>query len=170
MFKPDLNSRDLRETKNKEEKHPQSADRKEEVKLSFKMRFDYKGSPRPARLFFGGKKTEEVAEEVREKQITLWRNMPLQGIEVISIDAGETYILHDEKKGEDLAFAPLEIHLQADSLEDIIRFIMKEEFRRIEILQPLDIKLTNKEAERLLFKVNDLLQEKLSLLLKEGSR
>jgi len=170
VFKPELDNRDFREKRKKEEKPVEELPREEQVKLKFKLRFDYKGNPRPARFFFGGKKTEDVAEEVREQQITLWRNMPLQGIYVESIDLGDIYNLYDEVLGDEVAYAPLELIVYSDSIEDIIGFIMKEEFRKIEIMQPGTIELSSKEAERLLFKINELLQEKLSARTKETRR
>ena len=170
MFKPELENRDMRDKRKKEEQPVDGTAREEQVKLMFKIRFDYKGNPRPARFFFGGKKTEDVAEEIREQQLSLWRNMPLQGVSVESIDLGEIYNLYDDSLGEEVAFAPLELMVKTDSMEDILRFIMREEFRKIEIIEPHTIKLSSKEAERLLFKVNGLLQEMLFLRLKENNR
>lgn len=170
MFKPDLDSRELREKRKKEELPVEKIDAEKTEKLTFKIRFDYRGNPRPARFFFGRKKTEDVAEEIRERQIALWRNMPLQGIQVESIDLGEIYSLYDQRKGEDVAFAPLEIQVRADTMEDILRFIVREEFRKIEILEPSSIRLTSKEAERFLFRVHDLHHEKLMARLNESSK
>ena len=45
---------------------------------------------------------------------------------------------------------PPELVVSADSLEDLLRFIIREEFRRIEILEPASILLNNREIERLL--------------------
>jgi len=170
VFKPDLDSRDLREKRKKDEPPVERIEEEKPAKLTFKIRFDYRGNPRPARFFFGRKKTEAVAEEIREQQIALWRNMPLQGIQVESIDLGEIYSLYDEHKDEDVAFAPLEIRVRADTIEDILRFVLREEFRKIEILEPPSIKLSSKEAERFLFKVYDLHRERLLARLKESSK
>ena len=138
--------------------------------LRFKVRFDYKGPPKPARFFFGKKDTEEVAQEIRDQQLSLWRNIPLQGIHVESIDLGEIYMIYDEELDDEVAFAPIELVVSADSLEDLIRFIIKDEFRRIEILEPKTITLTSKEMERMLFKTSEFLQKKFELLAKENTR
>ena len=57
--------------------------------------------------------------------------------------------------------------MTADTLEDLLRFIFREEFRRIELLEPGSILLSKKEIERLLFRVNEFLQTKLLLLSRE---
>ncbi|MGI6318668.1 MAG: hypothetical protein ACOX1J_08135 [Dethiobacteria bacterium] len=164
MLRTEINSRDReKENNNLHENHPNS-------KLKFKVRFDYKGKPKPARFFFGGKKTENVAHDYREQQVQLWRNVPLQGINVENMDLGEIYSVYDEESNEEIAYAPLELVVSADSLEDLLRFIIREEFRRIEILEPASILLNNREIERLLFKINEHLQHRISFLLRENNR
>lgn len=163
-MRTEINSRDReKENNNLHENHPNS-------KLKFKVRFDYKGKPKPARFFFGGKKTENVAHDYREQQVQLWRNVPLQGINVENMDLGEIYSVYDEESNEEIAYAPLELVVSADSLEDLLRFIIREEFRRIEILEPASILLNNREIERLLFKINEHLQHRISFLLRENNR
>ncbi len=100
----------------------------------------------------------------------LWRNVPLQGINVENMDLGEIYSVYDEESNEEIAYAPLELIVSADSLEDLLRFIIREEFRRIEILEPASILLNNREIERLLFKINEHLQHRISFLLRENNR
>ncbi len=164
MLRTEINSREKeKENNNLRDNYPNS-------KLKFKVRFDYKGKPKPARFFFGGKKTESVAHDYREQQVQLWRNVPLQGISVENMDLGEIYSVYDEESNEEIAYAPLELAVNADSLEDLLRFIIREEFRRIEILEPTSILLTNKEIERLLFKINEHLQNRMNLLLRENNR
>lgn len=167
MLKSEVNSWEKNE-KNEytQENHPMETN----SRLKFKIRFDYKGKPRPPRLFFGGKKTEDVALEIRDQQVSLWRNIPLQGLFVEDIELGEIYNVYDEELDEDVAFAPLEMLVCADCLEDMLRFILREEFRRIEILEPRSIHLSNKETEKLLFKINELLQQKIYLKQKENTR
>lgn len=160
MLRPEINSREKEKEKEIKESHSNT-------KLKFKIRFDYKGKPKPARFFFGGKKTEDVAQEFREQQVARWRNIPLQGITVENIDPGEIYNVYDEEIDEEIAYAPLELLVTADSLEDLLRFIFREEFRRIEVLEPSSILLDKKEIERLLFRVNEFLQTKLLLLSRE---
>ncbi|RJX23671.1 MAG: hypothetical protein C4554_10380 [Dethiobacter sp.] len=164
MLKSEINSRE------KEEKSERPREQLINTRLRFKVRFDYKGKPRPARFFFGGRRTESVAQEFREQQVALWRNVPLQGIYVENMDLGEIYSVYDDEMDEEIAFAPLELMVSADSLDDLLRFIVREEFRRIEILEPGSIILNGKEIERLLFKINELFQNRLLLRLKESSR
>ena len=52
----------------------------------------------------------------------------------------EIYSVIDEITGRRLCYAPVIITFTADTLEDVVRFIMKEEFRTIEILQPEQMK------------------------------
>lgn len=167
MLKSDVNSREKNEKKEyQQENNSQTAN----SRLKFKIRFDYKGKPRPARLFFGGKKNEDVALEIRDQQVALWRNIPLQGLYVDDIELGEIYNVYDEELDEEVTFAPLEMMVYADCLEDMLRFILREEFRRIEILEPRNIHLTNKETEKLLFKVNELMQQRSYQRQKENTR
>jgi len=164
MLKSEINARE------KEERNDYPREQTFNSSLKFRVRFDYKGKPRPARFFFGGKRTENVAQEFREQQVALWRNVPLQGINVENMDLGELYSVYDEEMDEEIAFAPLELIVRADSLEDLLRFVVREEFRRIEILEPSNIVLTGKEIERLLFKINEFFQNRLALRLRESSR
>ncbi|MGI6574460.1 MAG: hypothetical protein ACOX3A_01080 [bacterium] len=120
-----------------------------------KLRFDYRGVIKPSRFLFGAKNTERVAEETREQQIALLRNVPLQGLQIEDTNTSfEIYHIYDEELGTEIAFAPAEVIVRADSLEEILRFIMKEEFRKIEVLEPDEFNLSRYELERLLFKVN----------------
>jgi len=123
--------------------------------LKAKVRLDYKGAGRPGRFLFGGKNTERIAEETREQQAALLRNVPIQGIVIENIDMSqEVYTVTDEVNNQEIAFAPLILDLVADGLEDVIRFIARDEFRKIEILEPAEVYLTKHDMERLLFKMN----------------
>ena len=162
MLKSEINSRE------KEEKSEALKEQRVYSRLKFRVRFDYKGKPRPARFFFGGKRTENVAQELRDQQVALWKNVPLQGINIENMDLGEVYSVYDEEMDEEIAFAPLELIVSADSLEDLLRFVFREEFRRIEILEPGNLILSGKEIERLLFKMNELFHNRLLLSLRES--
>ena len=116
------------------------------------------------------RKTEDVAQEIREQQVALWRNIPMQGSYIENIDLCEIYSVYDEEMDEEIAYAPLELIVSAESLEDLLRFIMKEEFRRVEILEPASIVLNNKEMERVLFKMNELMQDRIMQKLRENNR
>ncbi|NLM52598.1 MAG: hypothetical protein GX197_07235 [Firmicutes bacterium] len=124
-------------------------------KIRAKIRFDYKGKSRPARFFFGGKNSEEVADELREQQAALWRNVPLQGIMIEKIDLGEIYFVYDEETDDEVAFAPLELEVIADSLWFLVRFAVREEFRRVKIIEPPELTLSLQEMEQIFFEVHN---------------
>ncbi len=156
MLKTDTGTRE-KEKKDYPVDHHAGIDNK---RIKFKVRFDYRGKPKPARFFFGGRKTEDVAQEIREQQVALWRNLPLQGILVEGIDLGEIYNLYDEELDDEVSFAPLELIVYADTLEDLLRFIMREEFRRIEIIEPPSLLLSSRDVEKLLFRIGEMMQKK----------
>ncbi len=123
--------------------------------LRLRVRFDYLGRVREKKLF-GNKGSEELAEEIRQHKVSQIRNVPLQGIHIEDIDMSqEIYSVIDEITGRRLCYAPVIITFTADTLEDVVRFIMKEEFRTIEILQPEQMEISRIELERLLLRIND---------------
>lgn len=125
-----------------------------------KVRLDFKGTGKPGRFLFGGKATDKAAEEAREQQVAIFRNVPLQGIHIIDIDVStEVYTVYDEITNSDTAYAPLVLTIKADGLENVIRFITREDFRKIEILDPASISLGHNDIERLLFRVHEEMKE-----------
>ena len=125
-------------------------------KLRMRARFDYAGRERGGRLFFGSKNGEEVAEEIRQRQASLLRNMPIQGILIEEIDMGqEVYSVTDDITGKTTTYAPITVAFYADTIEDAIRFTMKEEFRTIETLGPETLELGKSEIDRILLKANE---------------
>lgn len=123
--------------------------------LRLKLRLDYKGEAQ-SRFFFGGKTSEQVADEIREQRAALLRNVPYQGITINDIDLSlETYSIYDEFSGDEVSFAPIILDLNVNSIEDVIRFIMQDEFRKIDVLEPEEIVLNRQDLERLLFKINE---------------
>lgn len=140
-------------------------------KIRFKVRFDFKGEYKPGRFLFGGKPIEQVAQEVRDEQLALLKNIPVQGISFIDCDVSQDpYVVHDETLDEKVAYAPCEITMHADSIEDMIRFVMREEFRKLEILEPPQILITSKDLERILFRMNEEFKNQLLLLLRKIKR
>lgn len=124
-------------------------------KLRLKVRFDYISQGRTGKLF-RNKGSEQLAEEIRQHKVSQIRNVPLQGIHIEDIDMSqEVYSVIDEITGRRICYAPVVIVFSADSLEDVLRFIMKEEFRTIEILQPEQLELSRLELERLLLRINE---------------
>ncbi|MBS4023059.1 MAG: hypothetical protein KGZ79_11685 [Dethiobacter sp.] len=139
----------MEETKIQEEKVMQI------TRIRAKVRFDYRGKPRPSRFFFGGKSTEEVAGELRYQQAALWRNVPIQGVLVENIELGEIYTVFDEEVDDDVAFAPLELDVVADCLENLVLFAAREEFRRLQIREPERIVMPRQEMERIFFQMHE---------------
>ena len=131
-------------------------------KILFKVRFDYRGEHKPGRFLFGGKSIELMAEENREEKVTLLKNLPVQGVSFKDYDiTPEPYVVYDDNLGERVAYAPAVITVQADSIEDMVKFIMREEFRKLEVLEPSQMFITNKDLERVLFKMNEELRKQL---------
>lgn len=125
-----------------------------------KVRLDFKGTGRPGRFLFGGKNTDKAAEEAREQQVAIFRNVPLQGISIIDIDVStDVYTVYDEITNSDTAYAPLVLTVKADALENVIRFITRDDFRKIEVLDPAYMSLTHADIERLFFRVHEEMKE-----------
>jgi hypothetical protein len=60
--------------------------------------------------------------------------------------------------GAPVAYAPIQVTIQAEVIEDVVRFIMQEEFRKVELLEPDQVVLGKHDIERLLFKMNEELR------------
>ncbi|ADG82473.1 hypothetical protein Tfer_0493 [Thermincola ferriacetica] len=124
--------------------------------LKAKIRLDYKGITKPAKFLFGGKSTDQAAEEMRDQQVALLRNVPLQGIKVEDVDMSlDVYTVYDEIQNTHVAYAPVVLTVVADSLEDIVRFVARDEFRKIEILEPDNMVLSRMDTERILFRLSE---------------
>ncbi|NMA52867.1 MAG: hypothetical protein GX949_07685, partial [Peptococcaceae bacterium] len=92
--------------------------------ILFKVRLDFKSNGKPGRLLFGGKTSEKTAEELREQQMAIFRNVPIQGIQIMDIDIStDIYTMYDELENTDAAYAPMVLTVKADNLECIVRFI-----------------------------------------------
>jgi hypothetical protein len=124
-------------------------------RIRMRVRFDYHGKTRQGKLF-GSKSGDQAAEELRQHKVSLIRNVPIQGIYIEDIDMSqEVYTVLDEVTGKMMAYAPVTITFAADSLEDAVKFTMKEEFRTIEVLEPEELTLSRLDTERLLLKICD---------------
>jgi hypothetical protein len=127
-----------------------------QTRIRFRVRMDYKGVGKSGRLFFSSKNIEKLAEETRDHQVALLRNVPVQGVHIEDIEmSGEVYTIFDEELNAEVAYAPAIFIMNCDSLEDIIRFLAREEFRKIEIIEPENLYLSNHDVERLFFKIGD---------------
>ena len=81
----------------------------------------------------------------------------------------DIYSVMDEFSGKTVSYAPVSICLQANSFEDAIKFIMKEEFRTIEVIEPPEVTLNYLEVEKIFIRMNeelinykDILEKKLN--------
>lgn len=133
----------------------------EENFIRCKIRLDFMGLAKPSKFFIGGKDMIEVAEEVREKQIMAWQNIPMQGIEIEHIEQKEPYIIFEEYYNEEVAYAPVEIILTANSCTDLLPLILKPEIRKIDIYEPDAVKFTRASLEKLFIKTNEELHKQL---------
>ncbi len=131
-------------------------------KIRMKIRLDYRGLPQPGRLFFKRKSIEEAAEDQREQKMALWQNLPVQGVNILDIKVYDIYTVTEEEDGyeEEVAYAPIELIVSADSLEDCAYIVSREEFRRVEIINPkVGIKLTAREAEKLFLRFSEFFKK-----------
>ena len=130
-----------------------------------KVRLDFRARGRDRSFLFKGKHTERAAEDARERQTSLFRNIPVQGAEIIDIDAGtEVYIVYDEAAHTEVAYAPLILTIKADNVESLLKFIARDEFRKIEVLDPASLTLSHTEIERILFRFFEETQELRAML------
>ena len=123
--------------------------------LRVKIRLDFKGQAKAGRFLFGGKQVDKAAEEARDHHVALLRNVPVQGVYIEDIDMSiEVYTVWDDIANAEAAYAPVVLTVIAENIEDLLRFITREEFRKIDIQEPGKVVLSSNELERLLFKIN----------------
>ncbi len=128
-------------------------------RLRLRVRFDYRGEAKQGKLFSRMRMGEEIAEEVREQRAILLRNIPIQGVYVEDINAnGEVYVVSDEASGREIAYAPVEFTLEADTIEDVIPLLLRDEFRKVEVMSPAEVLLDKHEVERIIYKINEELR------------
>ena len=126
------------------------------LKIRVKIRLDFRGTGKPVRFFFGRKSIVRLAEENRDQQAAVFRNIPIQGVFIEDINTSiDAYTVYDDILNTEVAYAPMELLICADSLKDVFRFITRDDFRKIDILDPPIIMFTRYDIERLLYKVNE---------------
>jgi hypothetical protein len=54
-----------------------------------------------------------------------------------------------------VAYAPVEVVLDTDSIEDLIPFLLRDEFRKIEVIAPDEIVLDKHEVERIIYRISE---------------
>jgi hypothetical protein len=143
-----------------------------EKRIRMRVRFDFRGISTPGHLFVKGKDGEQIAEEIREQRAILFRNIPVQGVHVEEINTNcEIYLVHDESTGREIAYAPIEVIISAESVEEVIPFVLREEFRKLEVIAPAEVTLDKCAIERLIYKVNEeLLTYQLMMEKRNNSR
>jgi len=132
--------------------------------IRVKIRLDFKGEGKSGRFLFGGKSREEIAEQVREQEVAMLRNVPLQGIFLEDIDLSlDLYIVSesDGRKKREVAYAPVLLTLRLENLDDLLPLILKSEFRKIEFLSPESLAIHRLDVERLFFRMSQCLQEEI---------
>ncbi|MGD0153688.1 MAG: hypothetical protein ABSC17_08000 [Thermacetogeniaceae bacterium] len=129
---------------------------KNDRRMKVKGRFDYRGEGKQGRVFARGKEGEQVAEEIREQKAILLRNLPIQGVRIEEINTdSEIYTVRDEISGKEVAYAPIEFVLDTDSIEDLIPFLLREEFRKIEVVAPNELVMNKHDVERIIYRIGE---------------
>jgi len=137
------------------------------AEIRIKMRFDYLAQNKANKLF-GNKNLEQLAEDTRQQKISTLRNVPIQGIRIEDIEMSQDiYTITDDIDGRKLVYAPVVITFMADSIEDVIKFVIKEEFRTVEVIEPQELHLNKNDLERLLFKISEELSDYRNFLIRK---
>jgi hypothetical protein len=132
-----------------------------------RIRLDYPGEAKNGRFFFGGKSKEQMAESIREQQVALLRNVPLQGIMIEDVDLNQDiYVVNegDGRRTHEVAYAPIILDLRVENLDDLLPMLIKPEFRKIEFLSPETISLHRLDMERLFFRLSQSFQQEVKAL------
>ncbi|HZK54504.1 MAG TPA: hypothetical protein VFC84_09970 [Desulfosporosinus sp.] len=138
-----------------------------------RIRLDYSGESSSGRFFFGGKTKEQMAETMREQQVALLRNVPLQGILIEDVDLSiDVYSVPNEegRRKHEVAYAPIILTLRLENLDDLLPMLIKPEFRKIEFLSPENITLHRLDMERLLFRLSQSYKQEIKLMEEKYSR
>ena len=137
----------------------------EHVRVRIKL--DFRGESKNGRFFFGSKNKEEMAETMREQQVALFRNVPLQGVMMEDVDLSlDVYTVTegDGRRSREVAYAPIVMTLRIENLDDVLPLLIKPEFRKIEFLSPENLSLHRLDMERLLFRLSQSFQQEIKLL------
>lgn len=133
-------------------------------KLRLRIRLDFQAEQKSGRFLFGGKTNEAMAETVREQQMSLLKNVPLQGICLQDFDNSMAIYSMTEtsnRRTREVAYAPLILTIKADNIEDVLPLLVKPEFRKIEVLGPENICVSKQEMERLMFSIFRVFRERI---------
>lgn len=128
-----------------------------------KIRFDYRAEPGSKSFFRKQKDIRENARRIRANQVALLRNLPFQGLSVESLDLDhDVYLIAEGDNNQEIAYAPVEMVVEADSISDLMPLTLREEFRKIKVLEPAELHLSHNDVERFLFKVSEEYRQELS--------
>lgn len=125
--------------------------------LKARIRFDYQVCAAERKKFFWQHlDLAKIAKEKRAKQVSLLKNLPFQGLNIADLTSDqEVYLVPEGENHPETACAPVEFLVEADSIEDLMQLTLREEFRKIKVIEPPEIFLTNSQVEKFLFKVNE---------------
>jgi hypothetical protein len=135
--------------------------------IRVRIRLDYRGEKSNGQFFFGGKTKEQVAELVRERQVTMLRNVPLQGVVLEDVDLSLEVYSVDEITGrrlQDVAYAPVLLTLRLENIEDLLPLLLKPEFRKIEVLSPDSVTIYRMDLERTLYRLSQVFSEERKIM------
>lgn len=135
--------------------------------IRVRIRLDFRGEKRNGQFFFGGKTKEQVAELIRDRQVAMLRNVPLQGVVLEDVDLSLEVYTVDELTGRrlrDIAFAPVLLTLRLENIEDVLPLLLKPEFRKIEVLSPDSITVYRMDMERTLFRLSQAFSEERKIM------
>ena len=141
--------------------------------VRIRIRLDYRGESKSGRFFFGGKSKEQMAEKMREQQVALLRNVPLQGVLIEDVDLSlDVYAVAEGggRRAHEIAYAPIILTLRIENLDDLLPLLIRPEFRKIEFLSPENISLHRLDMERLLFRLSQSFQQEMKVLEQKYSR
>ncbi|MEA4882197.1 MAG: hypothetical protein VB144_00810 [Clostridia bacterium] len=82
----------------------------------------------------------------------------------------ETYVIADPLTDEEVAYSPVYATVTADSLEDLAEFILRDEFRTVEVIDPQEMKLSQREVGRLLARANSRLRAMAQVMARRADR
>ncbi|MGD9156099.1 MAG: hypothetical protein PVG90_11455 [Bacillota bacterium] len=120
-----------------------------------KIRFDFKADTGKRRFFWQRRDLSKAAQEIREQNVSLLKSLPFQGLSMAEFDLEHDVYLVQENDAKAVAYAPVEMVVEADSVEDLMQLTLRTEFRKIKVLEPDKLLLSPNEMERFLFKVNE---------------
>ena len=103
------------------------------------------------------KDLKQEAAAIRRKKADALQQIPKKGIDILEVDPNYTVYLKEEE-GQMIAYAPVEVLFDAESLEDAVPFLMSGDFRNVELMYPEHVALSPREFERFIEKVNDELK------------